>query len=366
MRWTGIRTVRGLLVLWCVSLLAFLIVAAIPGDPAVNVLGSDATPQAVAALRKEMGLDQGLWSRYWEWLSGVFHFNFGTTLTGTPEPVSRVIAGSAPITIEISVLAAVISLAGGIALGCWAASRPGSRVDQGIGAFSFGLIALPTFVVAILLARLFVFDNAGMKVAFLVIGIASSAAAVYSLAGRGTLLRPSGLWSLVPALLGVLLYLFLPVFPRQGWVALTASPGQNLLHALLPSLSIALGLIPLYAQVLSTELKATLSSDFVAMARVRGMSPGHVLFKEALRPSLFSLTTVTGVSLGAIFAGSAITETLFGLPGLGSAIVTSVTANDYPLIQALVLVVAVVYTLLNAFADVLYIWLDPRTRRHAY
>lgn len=222
-------------------------------------------------------------------------------------------------------------------------------------------------MLALILIRLFVFDVDRVKQAALVLGVVWTlwlvVAAVRSGAAGG-LLRPAALArTLAPAGLGLLLFATLPAFPREGWVSLGDGVGQNLLHAFLPSFTLALGMMPLYAQLLRTDMIATLRQNFITVSRAKGMPPGHIVFKEALRPSMFSLVTVAGITFGNLVGGSVIVETIFGLPGLGRVLITAIEAKDFAVVQIAVLVAATLFLLLNTIVDITYTFLDPRIRR---
>lgn len=366
LRTLGLRLLRTVLVLWVVSIVTFSLVALLPGDPVRVILGQQATDEQVAFVRSELGLDQPLLTRYWDWVTGVVRLDFGQTLVRPIEPVSQIVGSALPVTLELAVLALVMGLVGGLALGSLAAYHSGSRLDQVINSTSFALVAIPAFVLALPLIQLFVFDTERAKVGLLVAGLAGSAwMLVQRLRSRNLgIARPIGwLGPLLPAAVGVLLWTTLPAFPREGWVPLTQDPAANLRHAFLPSFVLALGLIPLYAQVLRADMIQTLRQNFITISKAKGMSPRHLVLKEALRPSLFSLITVAGLSFGGLVGGSVIVEVIFNLPGLGRVLVTSIQAKDYAVVQISVLVAAALFLLLNTLVDIAYTLLDPRLRR---
>jgi peptide/nickel transport system permease protein len=154
-------------------------------------------------------------------------------------------------------------------------------------------------------------------------------------------------------------------FPRVTWVRLTADPLDNLHHAFLPALSMAIVEIAVFTRLLRSDLISSLQESYVLAARARGMGKWEIMFKEVLRPSSFSLVTLAGVSLGRLIGSAVIVETIFGLPGLGRAIVGGAGQRNYTLVQGGVLVLAFIYVLVNAAVDVGYTRLDPRLRRHA-
>jgi peptide/nickel transport system permease protein len=296
--------------LLAVSFLLFLTTSLLPGDPALQILGPEnATPEAIAAVRSELGLDDPLPVRYVEWLGNVITGDFGRSYR-TNEPVSEAIIDRLPVTAEIGILAVIIALAVAIPVGILAAYRAGTRTDKFITTTSFGLLSVPNFLVAILLIFIF------------------------------------AVW------LGVL--------PATGWVPFTENPAQNLRSALLPALSLAVGEMAVYTRLLRTDMIGTLQQDFVTMARVKGVSNGRILFRHALRPSSFSLLTVVGVQIAAIIGGTVVIETLFALPGVGRLLLEAVSNRDFLLVQGVGLVIAVSFVVINFIVDILYSYLDPR------
>lgn len=296
--------------LFAVSLLTFLMTSLLPGDPALQILGADnATPEAIAAVRADLGLDDPLPVRYLHWIGDALTGDFGRSYR-TNEPVSDAILDRLPVTAEIGILAIVIALLVAIPVGMLSAYRAGTRTDKLISSTSFGLLAVPNFMVAIFLILIF------------------------------------AVW------LGVL--------PATGWVNFTDDPVQNLRSALLPALSLAIAEMAVYTRLLRTDMIATLQQDFVTMARVKGVSNRRILFRHALRPSSFSLMTVAGVQVGAIIGGSVVIETLFALPGVGRLLLEAVLVRDLLMVQGVALVIAISYVVVNFTVDILYSYLDPR------
>ena len=296
--------------LLAVSILTFLMTSLLPGDPALQILGAEnATPEAIAAVRSELNLDDPLPVRYLHWIGDALTGDFGRSYR-TNEPVSQAIIERLPVTAEIGILAIAIALAIAIPVGMLSAYRAGTRTDKVISSTSFGLLAVPNFMVAILLILVF------------------------------------AVW------LGVL--------PATGWVNFTDNPVQNLRSALLPALSLAVAEMAVYTRLLRTDMIATLQQDFVTMARVKGVSNRRILFRHALRPSSFSLLTVAGVQVGAIIGGSVVIETLFAVPGVGRLLLEAVLVRDLLMVQGVALVIAVSYVVVNFTVDILYSYLDPR------
>ncbi len=308
------RAPRLLAVLLLASFGTFMLLHLTPGDPAVAILGQSATPQAVRELHHQLGLDQPLWTQYWHWLGHALSGNLGQSLVPPSGAVVSRIGQALPVSLELSVLAVAMALVVAVPVAVWSAYREGRAFDRASSTVSFGLLSAPTFVTGLVLA--------------------------------------------------FLLALEVRAFPRSEWVRLSSSAGltANLSHAFLPALTLSLPLMASYTRVLRSEMLQTLREDFIQFAYAKGLPIRTVLFRYALRPSSLSLVTLSGVTLGALIGGTVVVETIFALPGLGNLLVGAVGSNDYPLVQGVVLVIAVVYVLVNTLVDVSYGWLDPRTR----
>ncbi|MQA09856.1 MAG: ABC transporter permease subunit [Pseudonocardiaceae bacterium] len=280
-----------------------------PGSPAATILGPTATPEQIAAVNAEYGFDDPLPVRYVEWLKGAVTGDLGNSLL-TQREVLGDIAQRIPVTFQIAIMALLMALVVTIPLAVYGAANAGKRLDRALTAFSSGFMSLPSFVVAVVL--------------------------VYLLAVEAG------------------------AFPVTGWVPITESLGDNLYHAFLPAVSLAVIEVGFFYRLLRGDLIATLQEDFVLTARAKGLSGRYVLFRHALRPSLFSLLTMAGLSFGRLLGGSVIVEAFFALPGLGQLAVNSVPFKDIPTIQGIVVFVAVVYVLVNTVVDLTYTLIDPR------
>lgn len=311
-RQVAARLLRLIPVLLVITLLTTAAVDLMPGSPAIAMLGPGVTQEQVDQINAQLGLDRPFAVRYGEWISSALHGDLGTSVrSGTP--VLQEIGQRFPVTLEIAVLAVLLALVLAVPLGLFAGARPGSRFDRACTFVSSGLLSLPAFAVAILL--------------------------IYLVALQ---------WRALPV---------------SGWIPFTSDPAGNLRSAFLPALSLALTEAAVYFRLLRSDVIATLGENFVLSARARGLPPGYVLFRHVLRPSLFSLTTVTGLSLGRLLGGAVIVESLFALPGLGTLMLQAVPFQDFPIVQGVVVVVAVLYVLINIAVDVGYSALDPRVRQ---
>ncbi len=306
------RVGRSLLVLFLVTVAVVGLLSLAPGSVADVVLGENATPEAVAAMNAKLGLDQPLWRQYMEWLGSALHGDLGSSpLTG--QDVTQAILDRLPVTIELAVMGLLLGVAIAIVLAVIAAATQGSAVDRAISAVSSGLLAVPAFIAGPVL--------------------------IYFLG------------------------LQLGWFPVSGWSRISDGLWENLRHAFLPAVAIALVEVATFQRLLRTDLVSTLREDFVSAARAKGMSRTYVLFRHALRPSSFSLITMAGISLGRLIGGTVVVEILFGLPGLGQLISSSITLRDVITVQGIVVFIALVYVVVNMLVDISYGFLDPRVRK---
>ncbi|MGB6399668.1 MAG: ABC transporter permease [Bradyrhizobium sp.] len=298
-------------VLLAVSLLTFLIASLLPGDLAYVILGDQATPEKVEALRQDMGLDQPVWWRYFGWLGHVLQGDFGRSFR-TGQTVLQAVAERLPVSFELMLLAEIGALAIGIPLAIACAVKSGSAFDRFMTGSAFGMLSVPTFLSAILLIYLFAVQ--------------------------------------------------LHWLPATGYVPFSEDPIGNLRCFVLPALTLALAEWPVLMRVLRSDLIATLQEDFIAMARAKGLKPSRILLLHALKPSSLTLVTVTGINIGRLIGGTVIVEQIFALPGIGRLLVGAITTRDLIILQGVVLVVAFGYVLMNFIVDMLYAVLDPRIR----
>ncbi len=305
------RLLHLLPVLLAVSLLTFLIASLLPGDLAYVVLGDQATPEKVKALRHDMGLDQPIWWRYLGWLGHVLEGDFGRSFR-TGQTVLQAVAERLPVSFELMILAELIGLAVGIPLAIACAARSGGAFDRFMTGTAFGMLSVPTFLSAILLIYLFAVE-----------------------------LR----W-----------------LPATGYVPLTEDMAGNLRFFVLPALTLALAEWPGIMRVLRSDMIATLQEDYIALAKAKGLKPSRILFVHALKPSSLTLVTVTGINIGRLIGGTLIVETIFALPGIGRLLVGAIYTRDLIILQGVVLLVAAGFVVMNFVVDMLYAILDPRIR----
>jgi peptide/nickel transport system permease protein len=310
-RFIGRRLVYLLPVLLAVTLLTFLIASLLPGDLAVTILGDQATPEKVAALRAQMGLDLPIWQRYLLWLWDVLHGDLGRSYR-TGETVLAAVSDRLPISLELMVIAETMGLLIAIPLAILCAVKSGSALDRFVTGLAFGKLSLPPYLVAILLIYFFAVE--------------------------------------------------LNLLPATGWVPFSEDPLTNIRSFVLPGVTLAFAEWPVLMRVLRSDMIATLQEDYIAMAKAKGLRPARILLVHALKPSSLTLVTVTGINIGRLIGGTLIIESIFALPGIGRLLVGAIYARDFIILQGVVLFVAVGFVIVNFIVDMLYAVLDPRIR----
>ncbi|GAB2827269.1 ABC transporter permease [Actinoallomurus bryophytorum] len=299
------------IVLFLGSVLVFLGVRALPGDPAVVLAGNEASPSAIAAIRHDYGLDQPLPVQYGRWAGKALQGDFGKS-TQDLIPVGHILGERLPVTIELSLLAMIVAVGVGVTAGVIAATRRGKLADY--VATGFGLV--------------------GLSVPHFWLGI-----------------------------LGILLFsVKLHWLPASGYVPFTGDPGGNLERMLLPALVLGTGFAAVLMRQTRSAMLDSLSADYVRTARSKGLAERSVVGVHALRNSLTTVVTVLGLQLGALISGAVVTEQIFVIPGFGKLTVDAVATRNYPVIQAVVLVTVVGYIAVNLLVDIAYALLNPRVR----
>ena len=281
--------------------LVFALLHLVPGDPVDVMLGESAAPAARAELRHRLGLERPLLEQYAGYLAGAVHADLGTSIR-SGRPVAELVAERLPATAILALTACVIAAGIGIPLGILAASAPGGSLDRLALAASLGAVATPSF------------------------------------------------W------LGPMLVLLLSV--ELGWLPVAGS--GTAAHLVLPALTLGAGMSGILVRMTRAALLETLSDDYVRTARAKGASPARVLLTHALPNAATPLLSVIGLQLGAVLAGSVVTETIFAWPGLGRLVVEAIQARDYPVVQGAVLVIATTTVLANLAADLAQAVVDPR------
>ncbi|NRI68738.1 ABC transporter permease [Rhodococcus sp. MS16] len=298
-------------VLLGVTFLVSVMLSFLPGDAARAILGDTASDEQVAVVRADLGLDKSVLARYWDWLAAALHGDLGTSYR-TGEPVWDALMERLPVSIELMVLVQVFALGVAIVLALWVTYRPDGWLDKITSLWAFGGISIPHFVLAL------------------------------------------GLIYFFSVSLGWL--------PASGFVPFAESPSENLKYMALPALALAMEPAAVYLRLLRNDLRTSLGEEYVLAVQAKGMSSFNILVRQMLRPSSFSMVTLAGINTARLIGSAVVIETIFALPGLGRLLVDSVTARDFVMIQALVAVIAVIYVVVNALIDLIYLFLDPRVR----
>jgi peptide/nickel transport system permease protein len=306
------RLLLGLLTLWITSVVIFAATQALPGDAARSILGRSATPESLAELQRQLGLDKSILAQYWDWITGVLTGDLGTSLANSL-PVTEVMGERLVYSFFLMMLAAVISVPLGILLGAVSARRRDSTFDQATSVATLGLAALPEFVVGITLAVVF-------------------STTVFHVLPSVIVTEPGvGPWN----------------YPRE---------------LVLPVVTLVIAVVPYTARIMRASTVEILESDFVEMARLKGLSEKRVLWRHAVPNALAPTFQVTALNLAYLAGGIVVVEAVFNYPGIGLLLVESVRARDMPTVQAIALLIAALYVVLNLLADLATILVSPRLR----
>jgi peptide/nickel transport system permease protein len=289
-----------------VTLVVFFMARLLPGNPALAILGQRATPEAVAALSKQMGLDTPIWQQYFVFLGRLVQGNLGTSLT-YQLPVTTLVAQAIPVTLSLLAMALVLSLLISIPLAALGAFKPGSGRDLGVRAFTLLGQGMPQFWLGIMLI--------------------------------------------------LLLAVTLRLFPVGGY---GTTPVDHLYYLFLPSLTLAITMCPTIIRSLRSSIIGVLGSEYIGTAKSKG-AYGTALFRgHVIRNAAIPTVSIIGVNLGFLVGGSLVIEKVFALPGLGSLMINAIFARDFPTIQAVTLFVAFFVVIVGILTDVVYTMLDPR------
>jgi len=293
------------------SVVVFSALLAVPGDPAEVILGLNASPEALTALRHQLGLDEPAAQRYVKWLGGILHGDFGESLN-YQKPVGALIRDRLGVSVPLSLGAALVACLIALPLGILAALRRGTVLDPLITASSQVGAAIPSFWLGLMLILLF----------------------------------------------AVRLH-WLPAGGFTGW---TTDPVRSLRGLILPVVALGLGQAAVITRMTRAAMLEELDQDYVRTARAKGLATRRVVLLHALRNALVTIVTIFGLSLTNVFIGSIIIEQVFALPGMGRLVLTAIGARDFPLLQGEILVYAATIVTLSFLVDISYGLLDPRIR----
>ncbi|GAA2099827.1 ABC transporter permease [Microlunatus panaciterrae] len=330
-------------VLFGLSILLFMWLRALPGDPARALLGEKATPDSIARLNEVYGFNKPLWQQYFIYTKALLSGDFGVS-PRTGEPVLGTFLERFPATIELAVAALIFAIAVGIPLGYFAAKRAGGLLDTiTVGGSLLGVV-IPVFVLAYLLKVVFAVGLPGS-----VFGFPLSDLAFLPSSGRQN--------ARIDATHITNFYVLDGLITREWDAAWDA-----VLHLILPA--IALGSIPLAIIVRMTRASVidVLNEDYVRTANAKGLARRVITRRHVLRNAMLPVTTVIGLQAGALLAGAVLTESVFAINGIGSYLFTAISSLDFAVLQGFILFIAVVYALVNLAVDLLYGLIDPRLR----
>jgi peptide/nickel transport system permease protein len=295
-------------VLFGITLVVFALLQLIPGDPATTMLGLQARPEAVAALRRELGLDRALWEQYLHYLGNLIALDLGDSLKFKVS-VASLLGERLEVSLALIAYATVLMIVLSLPLGIISALRKDGLFDQITRVVLLVTLVMPAFWVGILFLTYF-----------------SVKLQIFPVAGYG-----------------------------EGW-------REHLHHLFLPALTIALSIVPVLVRALRTSILEVMASDYVRTARAKGLQERAVVSAHVLRNALIPALTLLGLSVGYLLGGTVIVENVFSLPGAGKLLVDAIAARDYPLVQSTTLVFAILVIFVNLLTDVIYTFLDPRVR----
>lgn len=291
-------------VLLGVSVIVFGIMHLTPGDPAILMLGEAAPEAEYEALRERLGLNEPIHVQYGLWLGRMVQLDFGRSIR-SGRPVVAEISSRLPATIELAVLATLLAIVIGVPLGVVSANRPNSVVDHSATVAAFGGLAMPVF------------------------------------------------WQ------GLMMILIFSVW--LGWLPSSGRLG-GWSYYILPTLTLGTSAIAAITRMTRSTMLETLNQDYVRTARSKGVFERKIIYRHALRNAMIPVVTVIGLQFGTLLSGAVITETIFSWPGIGRLAVDAIRSKDFPVVQGVVMVFAIMYALVNLFVDVLYAYLDPRLK----
>jgi peptide/nickel transport system permease protein len=310
-RYLAYRLLSAVPILVIVSLVSFLIIFLVPGDPASEIAGPGATREEVARIRQSLGLDQNVGVQMLNWYRRLLQGDLGQSIL-LNRSVTAAIIERAPVTLSLAFLALALSVCLALILGIVAAVRQNTWVDQSAMTMALLGLSLPDFWVGLVMIYLFA------------------------------------------VLLGW--------FPTGGYVELSMGVGPWLGSLIMPATALGLAQLGLLARITRATMLEVLRQDYVRTARAKGVPERHVVDKHALANTLIPVVTVIGIIVGILLGGAVVVESVFALPGVGRLIIGAILRRDYPVIQGGLLLTASIYVFVNILVDVLYAWLDPRVR----
>jgi peptide/nickel transport system permease protein len=306
------RLIHSIFIIWGCATLVFFGLRAVPGDPVLQMLGPEYTPEAAAALERKLGLDEPVYIQYFKWMGNIIRGDLGESIA-TGETVNEAIANGFPRTISIAFVSFILGLMIAIPTGIIAALKRNSPIDYLVSVVAFIGVSMPSFWFGIILIILFAVHLGW----FPAVGYSS--------------LRDDGFWP---------------------WLE----------HLLLPGLAVGLGFSAILMRFVRAGLLEVLGTDYVRTARAKGLKERSVILGHAMRNAMIPVVTIAGIQLALLLSGTVIIEIVFSIRGMGRILVGAILDKDYPIVQGVILLVAVIFVMANLIVDIIYTFLDPRIR----
>lgn len=308
------KLLTALVQLWVIATLIFSVMYIMPGDPVLLLLGAESnpTPEAIASMRHQLGLDQPFFTQYFVWLWNALHLDFGNSLTNG-YPVASYVIQNLPRTLELALAAILIAVAIGVPVGIAAALKRGSMRDTALTSLATLGISVPVYILGTLLILFF-----SLKLGW---------------------------------------------FPSSGYTDLSRNVLEHFRKLTLPAFTLGLGLAAAIARMTRSSMLEILGRDFVRALKAKGMPEQRVIWQHVLRNAAIPVVTIIGLQLGNLMGGAVLVESVFNWPGLSTLLVKAIAARNYPLVQGAMLAIAAAYIAINLLVELLYSLLDPRIRR---
>lgn len=304
------RSLNLIVVMLILSVVVFLYIHLIPGDPAAVMLGSETSLEALEELREKLGLNEHLYTQYFSWIKEVLQGNMGMSIH-SHIPVTDLIAQRLPVTLTLAIMAFVISIIVGIPLGIISAIKNNTLIDYVVMILALIGLSVPEFWAGLLLVMLF-----SVKLDWL---------------------------------------------PFAGFT-IDMNLLQNIKYFIIPAFAMGLIQSAIVSRMTRSSFLDVMDQDFIRTARAKGLKESVVIFKHVMKNSMLPVITILGINFGILLGGTVVIEIVTNLPGLGSLTVSSIMNRDYPVIQGILMYIAIIYLLVNFIVDISYGWLDPRIR----
>jgi peptide/nickel transport system permease protein len=350
------RTLTAIPVLIGIIIVVFFLIRAIPGDPCSSLLGERATVEACERFDAANGLNEPIYTQLWIYMKNVFTFNLGESVRFST-PVNQLLIERLPLTTELALSALTIAVVVGVPLGVLAARRHNTWIDSGTMAFANVGVSMPVFWLGLMLAYVFALLLRDTPLALPPTGrLTAGVFSVPYYEQWGWNLQEGTFWASFHEYVAnhYILNNFITLQFDVWWDAVK--------HLILPAIALATIPLAIIARITRSSLLEVMNSDYVRTARAKGAKEGRVVVRHGLRNSLLPVVTIIGLQLGLLLGGAVLTETVFGLAGVGRALFDAITGRDYAVVQGFTVIIAMGYVIVNLLVDLSYGYLDPRIR----